>query len=137
MPLIDVQLRNAKPQGRPYRLFDGGGLYIEVSTAGGRLWRLKYRIDGREKRLSFGAYPDVGLAEAREGRDAARKLLSAGVDPSEQRKAQKAARADLATSSFEMIAREWHAIHSGRLASSTVAKQLQLLTGLSPIIRDT
>src|SRR5438445_13894224 len=93
-------IRNAKPTGKLYRLFDGRGLYLEVSASGGRWWRLKYRFEGKEKRLSLGVYPDVGLKDARERRDAARKLVADGVDPSENRKAQKSARAETAANSF-------------------------------------
>jgi len=69
---------------------------------------LKYRIDGKEKRISLGIYPDVSLSEARDNRDEARKLVSKGIDPSENRKAQKAARNEKVTNNFESIAREWH-----------------------------
>jgi hypothetical protein len=87
MPLTDTTIRNAKPTERPVRIFDGGGLYVEISPAGGKLWRLKYRIDGKEKLLALGTYPDVGLKDARERRDEARKLLANGVDPGAHRKA--------------------------------------------------
>lgn len=112
MPLSDTTIRSTKPAAKPQRLFDGGGLYLEVSPAGGKLWRLKYRHGGKEKRLALGAYPDTGLKDAREKRDAARKLLAAGVDPGEQRKAEKAAGEERAANSFEVIAREWHAKQS-------------------------
>ncbi|EIL98688.1 Phage integrase [Rhodanobacter thiooxydans LCS2] len=91
---------------------DTGGLYLEVVPAGGKWWRFKYRHSGKEKRLALGTYPDTGLAEAREKRDAARKLLAAGVDPGEQRKAAKAAGEERAANSFEVIAREWFAKHA-------------------------
>ncbi|MDE3071841.1 MAG: integrase arm-type DNA-binding domain-containing protein [Pseudomonadota bacterium] len=112
MPLTDTTIRTAKPADKPRRLFDGGGLYLEVSPAGGKLWRLKYRHGGKEKRLALGAYPDTGLKDARNKRDAARKLLAAGVDPGEQRKAAKAAGEERAANSFEVVAREWHAKQS-------------------------
>lgn len=108
MLLTDTKVRTAKPAAKPQRLFDGGGLYLEVAPAGGKWWRLKYRHGGKEKRLSLGTYPDTGLKDAREKRDAARKLLAAGIDPGEQRKAKKAAGAESAANSFEVIAREWH-----------------------------
>jgi integrase len=107
MPLTDTAIRNAKPTEKPVRIFDGGGLYVEISPAGGKLWRLKYRIDGKEKLLALGMYPDVGLKDARERRDEARKLLANGVDPGAHRKAQKAAKADRLGNSFEVICREW------------------------------
>ena len=109
MPLTDTAIRNAKPRVTPYRLADERGMYLEVAPAGGKWWRLKYRIGGKEKRLSLGVYPDVSLAVARERRDAARKLVADGVDPSENRKAQKAAKTERAANSFETIAREWYA----------------------------
>ena len=91
MPLTDTAVRSAKPQAKTVRLFDGGGLYLEVSPAGGKRWRWKYRFDGKEKRFSFGVYPDVSLKAARDRRDDARKLLASNVDPGEHRKAIKAA----------------------------------------------
>jgi len=107
MALTDTAIRKAKPADKTQRLFDGGGLYLELSPTGGKWWRLKYRFGGKEKRLSLGTYPDTGLADARDKRDAARKLLAAGVDPGEQRKAEKAAGEERAANSFEVIAREW------------------------------
>ncbi len=107
MPLTDVQIRNAKPAAKPVKLFDGGGLYIEVMPTGGKLWRMKYRTDGKEKRLSFGAYPTVGLRDARAKREEAKANLAQGIDPGVQKKAQKAARAELNANSFEVIAQEW------------------------------
>jgi integrase len=112
MTLTDVTIRKARPADKTQRLFDGGGMYLEVSPAGGKWWRLKYRFGGKEKRLSLGTYPDTGLADARDKRDAARKLLAAGVDPGEQRKAAKAAGEERAANSFEVVAREWHAKQS-------------------------
>ena len=112
MTLSDVTIRKAKPADKTQRLFDGSGLYLELSPAGGKWWRLKYRFGGKEKRLSLGTYPDTSLADARDKRDAARRLLAAGVDPGEQRKAVKAAGEERAANSFEVIAREWHAKQS-------------------------
>jgi integrase len=107
-------------------MFDAGGLYLELSPAGGKWWRLKYRHSGKEKRLSLGTYPDTGLADARERRDAARKLLAAGVDPSEQRRAEKSAGANRAANSFEVITREWLQKQSGKLAPITHTKATAL-----------
>ena len=108
MPLNDPTIKNAKPTGKAYRLSDEKGLYLEVSPNGGKWWRLKYRFDGKEKRLSLGTYPDVGLKQARERRDEARKQLADGIDPSIHRQATKATRSDRAANSFEVLAREWH-----------------------------
>jgi len=108
MPLTDTIIRNAKPADKPRRMFDGGGLYLEISPKGGKWWRLKYRYHGKEKRISLGVYPDVSLKKARERREAARKLLADGVNPSDNRKAQKATQLEKAANSFGVVAREWH-----------------------------
>lgn len=94
--LTDTVVRNAKPKAKAFKFFDGGGLHMEVTPSGGRWWRLKYRYEGKEKRLSLGTYPEVSLKLARERRDEARKLLAKGIDPSENRKATKAARIERA-----------------------------------------
>ncbi|MFY9746296.1 MAG: integrase arm-type DNA-binding domain-containing protein [Acidobacteriaceae bacterium] len=109
MPLTDREIRSVKPSKKPRKLFDWGGLYLEVSPAGGKWWRLKFRFDGKEKRLSLGVYPDVTLKDARDRREEARKLLANGIDPSENRKSQRAAQADRSTNSLEVVAREWFA----------------------------
>lgn len=101
--LTDVAIRSAKPKEKPYKLFDGVGLYLEVTPAGGKLWRLKYRHEGKEKRLALGAYPVIGLKAARERATDAKRLLADGIDPARTR--AQAAGAD----SFEVVAREWHA----------------------------
>ena len=113
MPLTDATVRNAKPSQKSVRLFDERGLYLEISPAGGKWWRLKFRFSGKEKRLSLGTYPTVSLKDARDRRDSARKLLADGVDPSENRKAQKSSRADRGANTFEVVAREWFAKYSG------------------------
>lgn len=105
--LTDTAVRTAKPGKKPIRLFDGGGMYLEVSPSGGKWWRLKYRHLGKEKRLSLGVYPDVGLKAARDRREEARKLLADGIDPSENRRAIRSAKVERAGNSFEVVAREW------------------------------
>ena len=90
MPLSDTAIRNAKPAEKPRKLADGGGLYIEISPSGGRWWRYRYRFKGKPNRISLGVYPAVGLKDAREKHAEARKLLAAGVDPSEERKKERA-----------------------------------------------
>ena len=107
MPLTDIKIRSAKPRDKAYKLFDSGGLYLEVTPAGGKYWRWKYRFGGKEKRLAFGVYPGVALKMAREKRDDARSQLTNGIDPAEERRAEKVAQAG--AESFEAIAREWHA----------------------------
>lgn len=107
MPLTDIAIRNAKPMPKTVKIFDGGGLFLLISPKGGKWWRLQYRFAGKPNTLSMGTYPDIGLREARERRDAARKLLAHGMDPGEHRKAVKAARAERGANTFEVIAREW------------------------------
>lgn len=105
MPLSDTAARNAKPREKSYRIADAKGMYLEVTPAGGKYWRMKYRFGGKEKRIAFGVYPDVSLAQARERCDQARKQLANGVDPGVLKQASKAA----TENSFEAVAREWHA----------------------------
>lgn len=109
MPLTDTAVRNAKPTEKTARLFDAGGLYLEVAPNGGKWWRLKYRYSGKEKRLALGVYPTITLKEARERRDIAKKQLADGIDPSEHRKAVKATKSEQTANSFEVVAREWFA----------------------------
>ncbi len=109
MALTDTTIRNAKPGVKPTKLYDERGLFLIVTPAGGKWWRFRFNFDGKEKLLSLGIYPDVSLKDARERRDAARKLLANDINPSENRKVQKSARADRAADSFEVIAREWYA----------------------------
>ena len=108
-PLTQLQVRNAKPKDKPYKLADGGGLYLEVMPTGGKLWRMKFRQpDGKENRLSFGSFPEVSLVDARTKRDEARGLLAAGADPARAR-AEQARHARLAAqNTFEHVARDWH-----------------------------
>jgi integrase len=135
MTLTDVKLRTLNTPGKH---FDGGGLYLEITASGGRYWRLKYRIGGREKRLACGVYPDVSLKLARQRRDEARRMLAEGLDPGEEKKAARAeavrqheqrtrAAAGLpAADSFEAVALEWldrvqqHKVSPGHLARTTV-----------------
>jgi integrase len=107
MPLTDTAIRRAKASAKAVRMFDGGGLYLEVAPSGGKWWRLKYRHVGKEKRLSLGTYPETSLKEARERRDAARKLLADGQDPSQARKASKAAQRAAALNTLEPVSRAW------------------------------
>lgn len=123
--LTDTGIKNAKPSEKAYKLFDSGGLYLIVKPnagKGGKWWRFKYRFDGKEKSMSLGVYPDVGLKEARNGRDKARRQLSDGFDPSQAKKAAKAVKKELKDGTFEAVALEWFDIkikplsasHSGR-----------------------
>lgn len=107
-PLTDVQVRTAKPKGKPYKLSDGGRLYLLVNPDGAKYWRMGYRFAGIERLLSFGKYPEVTLSEAREKRAAARKLLNGGVDPSQHKKDQDRIKDENNAHTFEKLAREWH-----------------------------
>lgn len=127
MPLTDTAIRNAKPSEKPIRLFDGGGLYLEVAPSGGKWWRLKYRFAGKEKRLSLGVYPEIGLKEARDRREEAKRLLGEGIDPSVERKVQKATTVERAANSFEAVAREWHAKYAPGWSESNAAKVIARL----------
>ena len=89
MPLTDIAIRNAKPGSKALKMADGGGLFLLVTPAGGKLWRLKYRVDGREKLLSIGTYPEISLSEARKRRDQARELMAQGQDPSREKQRAK------------------------------------------------
>lgn len=139
MALTDKAIRAAKHGEKPVRLFDGGGLYLELAPNGGKWWRLKYRFGGKEKRLSLGVYPRVSLAGskdkdtgkwiegARDKRDKARRLLADGIDPSEQRKAEKSVKTDRAANSFEAVAREWFASFSKKWVTGHSTKILRRL----------
>jgi integrase len=130
MPLTVKEIASAKPLSKPFRLYDSGGLYLEVSPAGGKWWRLKYRVNGKEKRLSLGVYPKVGLAKARERREEERNLLGKNVDPGEHRKMEKSvqatAQANREINSFEQIAREWFVKFSPNWAPAHAARKIRL-----------
>lgn len=112
MALSDVKVRNAKPGEKPIKLSDGEGLHLLVTPAGGKCWRFKYRWEGKEKQLSIGMYPTFSLADARERRQEAKRLLAEGIDPGAEKKARKAEKKAPAVTpfgpSFEEVAREWH-----------------------------
>jgi integrase len=107
MPLTDIEIRKAKRKDKPYRLWDGGGLFLFVTPAGGKLWRWKYRFYGKQKLMTFGKYPDVPLALARERHAEARKLLALGTDPMAQRKLEKNADRIADENSFKSVASLW------------------------------
>jgi integrase len=108
MKLSDTKLRNAKPKEKPYKIADGGGLYVEVFPNGSKLWRLKYRrIGGAETRVSLGAYSEVPLVEARAKREDLKRQRRDGIDPAHERRLEKARKLEAASNSFEAVAREW------------------------------
>lgn len=123
-PLSDTQCRNARPDasGRNRRLFDGGGLYLQISPSGGKLWRLKYMFAGREKLLALGSYPSVSLAQAREARQLAKRQLQENTDPATQKRIEKLAAVDKVDNTFGAVANEWFATKSVQWAKTNSDK---------------
>lgn len=107
MKITDLSIQRAKPRNKPYKIFDSGGLFLQVMPHGGKWWRFKYRFNNKEKLLSLGVYPDVSLKMARERRDQERRKIADKIDPSINRKAVKAAWENNLANSFEVVAREW------------------------------
>lgn len=124
MPQTDPEIKKAKPADKPYKLADGGGLFVLVTPAGGKLWRLKYRFGGKEKLLALGVYPDVTLARAREKREEAKRQLADGIDPGVAKQEAKRAAQEASANSFESVAREWHKQKARRWAAGTADKAL-------------
>jgi len=135
MPLTDAQVRALMPRDRSYRKSDDRGLYVEVFPTGSKLWRYKYRYDGKEKRLALGSYPQVKLGEARRKRDAARLQLSDRIDPLLERKRAKARRLLGASNTFSSIAEEFIRKREREgLAEATATKARWFASLLEPII---
>ena len=107
MALSDIAIRNAKPGAKPVKLADGSGMLLLVTPGGGKLWRLKYRVDGREKLLAIGAYPEIGLSDARKRREEARELIASGKDPSREKQRDKVHSRIQAADTFTAIANEY------------------------------
>lgn len=136
MPLTEMKIKNAKArQSGTTKLFDGGGLYLEISKTGTKGWRLKYRFGGKETRISFGNYPLISLKEARRKRDEAKRLLAEKKNPSVERKAQKALILSSTVNTFENIAREWLDKHRGARAENTTKNnELRLTSHVFPYL---
>ena len=128
--LTDKEIKAAKPREKPYKLSDGLGLYLEVQPNGSKLWRMKYRFEGKEKRISFGGYPDTSGSLAREKRDAARKDLAAGLDPTAQRRLDKTTRAN----TFKEVSEEFLELKAKEQAPKTTEKARWLMGLLYPQI---
>ena len=124
MSLSDTQLRNMKATGKVKKVSDGGGLYLHLSPAGGKLWRMAYRFEGKQKTVCFGAYPAVSLKEAREQRDESKALLARGIDPSLHKQAAKAASIAETANAYEVVAREWYAKNAPRWTESNAERVL-------------
>ncbi|ABA89064.1 integrase, bacteriophage P4-type [Syntrophotalea carbinolica DSM 2380] len=122
-PLSATKVKKAKPAEKQYTLFDGQGLFLLVTPTGSKLWRFKYRLNGKPKLMSFGAYPEVSLEQAREKRTAARKQVANGIDPCVVRRAVKESQA-AGEGSFEVVAREWHQKFSSTWSESHAKTQL-------------
>ena len=108
MPLNDRQIKNARPADKAYKLADSGGLYLQVTPAGGKLWRLKYRISGKEKLLSIGKYPEISLVEAREAAENARRMIAQGQDPAAMKQQAKQERRAALLNTFAHVTKAWH-----------------------------
>lgn len=124
MPLTDAKLRTLATPGKH---FDGGGLYLELTKAGGRYWRLKYRHGGKENRLALGVYPEVGLKDARDKADAARKLIQLGTDPAAARDASRAKQTHEAANTFQCVAADWLEHQASRWSHDTKGRIWQTL----------
>jgi integrase len=109
LALTDTAIRTTKPLDKAFKMYDEGGLFLQVTPSGGKWWRFKYRFEGKEKLLSFGTYPDVSLLSARQRRDQARTLLASDppINPSDKRKDEKSERVANKTNTFELWAKKW------------------------------
>ncbi|WP_170158972.1 integrase arm-type DNA-binding domain-containing protein [Brenneria alni] len=125
MPLTDLEIRRAKPEDKPYTKNDGNGLSLLIEPNGSKGWRYRYRFDGKAKLLSLGIYPTISLAEARQKRDEAKKLVAAGINPSEVRKEVKLAKEGRLSNTFEVIAREWYQKRVDRWSESYGAEMMK------------
>ena len=135
MKLSDAAVRNAKANGKVQKLSDGGGLYLHVTASGSKLWRLAYRFEGKQKLLSFGAYPAVSLKDARHRRDEAKELLAKGIDPGEEKKQAKLAQEREERDTFEFVAREWFAKYEPTLSEKHAQKLRRYLENtIFPVI---
>jgi integrase len=128
MKLSDTAVRKAKPSEKAYKMADGEGMYLEVMPNGSKYWRLKYRFTGKEKRLALGVYPDVSLADARNRRAQARKLIAQGIDPSAAKQTKKRQDKVAAANTFEAVALEWIEKKSNDWTAAHKALTLRTLT---------
>jgi hypothetical protein len=127
-PLTDIQLRNAKPAEKPYKLSDGGGMYVEVMPNGSKFWRMKVRqANGKESRLTFGSYPEMTLAGARAKRSTVKKQQADGLDPAQSKRIEKLQKRAAAVNTFEVLAREWHANKAATWKENTAKEALARL----------
>lgn len=125
MALTDIKVRTVKPLDKPFKLTDGEGMHLLINPNGSKYWRLQYRFGGKQKMLALGVYPTVTLADARKRREIAKKLVSDGIDPAEKKKEDKIEQNGLTT--FESVARDWHASCSKKWSSSHSERVLKSL----------
>ena len=120
-PLTATQVSNAKPKATMYKMFDGGGLFLQVNPSGSKHWKMKYRKnDGKEGLLTFGSYPAVTLEQARKMRDEARTHKATGADPGEGKRKEKTERVSIAKNTFEAVTREWMEVHGTKVKPQTM-----------------
>ncbi len=112
--LSDTKVRNAKLRKKQYKILDGQNLFLVITPAGSKLWRYRYYFQKKERSLALGVYPEVSLAEAREKRDQAKKLIASGIDPSVDKRQKQIAQKIALENSFEALAREWHEVRRTR-----------------------
>ncbi|WP_342323680.1 tyrosine-type recombinase/integrase [Kosakonia sp. BYX6] len=135
MPLTDLEIRRSKPRDKPYTLNDGSGLSLLIEPNGSKGWRFRYRFDGKPKMLSLGTYPTISLNEARQKRDEAKKLVVAGINPSDVRKREKQAREEERGNTFEAIAREWYEKRTDRWSAGYAEEMMKTFeTDVFPFI---
>lgn len=135
--LSDAKCRTARAKARPYKLSDGGGLYLFVAKNGSRLWRLDYRSGGKRQTMAFGAYPDLSLAEAREAREKARKLICDGLNPMQERRVERITREFVTANTFgvvvdellEKLVREQRPLGRAREADAVVGRLFRWVVG--------
>ena len=132
MKLKDIHCKSAEPHEKNYKMYDGGGLYLEVTPRGSKLWRLKYRYLNKEKKLCIGPYPIITLAEARSHREEAKKLLANDIDPSALKQQKKQNKIEDASNTFETIAREWFEM---KKVEWSEANSVQTITGCIEMVK--
>lgn len=125
LPLTDIGCKSAKPKDKPYKIFDGGGLYLQIEPTGSKLWRLKYIFQGKPGLMSFGAYPSVSMTEARAKRTEAKQRIKEGIDPAQDRRQKKRAAEQL--NNFKALALDWHSKQSPRWTKKHSAQVLNSL----------
>ena len=135
MPLTDTRIRQSKPKQKPYKLTDGGGLHIEVRPTGSKLWRLRYRLAGKENVFAIGRYPELKLKDARTERDKAKETIKTGVHPSHNRKLNRIRQANEHASTFDAVAEEWLERNAGKWTDRTYKQRQKILDNdVSPFI---